>query len=240
MICSGAMCETSRMTNPAEIEAAHERLVWARVRKYPDAADFARAVGIKPVTYRAYESGQNGFLKYASTFAARLGVPTDWLLNGGPLMLGEVAVPEITDESAAEHLDAVLLPEVEVAYSMGGGSVNGEYPVVQMVPFSRAWLETLTRSPASTLMVARGDGDSMTPTIMDQDIVIIDRSDRRFNSQDRIWAVAYGEFGMIKRVRALPDGQFQINSDNPSVTPIVATADELHFIGRVVGVIRRI
>lgn len=240
MICSGAMCETQGMTNPAEIEAAHERLIWARRRKYPDAADFARAIGMNPVTYRAYETGQNGFAKHASSFAARLGVPTDWLLNGDSFMLSEVALPEMTDESAAEQLDAVLLPEVEVAYSMGGGAVNSEYPIVQMVPFSRAWLETLTRSPASMLMVARGDGDSMTPTVMDQDIVIIDRSDRRFNSQDRIWAVAYGEFGMIKRVRALPDGQFQINSDNPAVTPIIATPGELHFIGRVVGVIRRI
>lgn len=228
------------MTNPAEIEAAHDRLVWARRQKYPDAADFARAVGIKPVTYRAYEGGQNGYAKHAALFASRLGVPTDWLLEGGPLIAGEILAPEITDESAAEHLDAVLLPEVEVAYSMGGGSINDPFPVVQMVPFSRAWLESLTRSPASMLMVARGDGDSMTPTIMDQDIVIIDRADRRFNSQDRIWAVAYGEFGMIKRVRALPDGQFQINSDNPAVTPIIATHDELHFIGRVVGVIRRI
>lgn len=80
----------------------------------------------------------------------------------------------------------------------------------------------------------------MMPTIFDQDIVIIDRSDRRFNSQDRIWAVAYGQFGMIKRVRALPDGQFEIGSDNPNVRPIIAAADEIHFIGRVVGVIRRI
>lgn len=227
------------MINPAQLETPEERLAWARARKYPDAADFARSLGMKPVTYRAYESGQNGYARHAADFARKLEVPTEWLLKGGHIMTETIST-EITDVSAAEQLDAVLLPEVEVAYSMGGGSIVDDFPVTQMVPMSRAWLETLTRSPASVLMVARGEGDSMMPTIFDQDIVIIDRSDRRFNSQDRIWAVAYGQFGMIKRVRALPDGQFEIGSDNPNVRPIIAAADEIHFIGRVVGVIRRI
>lgn len=226
------------MINPAELRTPEERLTWARLRKYPDAADFARVVDMKPVTYRAYESGQNGYAKHAPLFAGKLGVPTDWLLRGGPLMLGDS--DPMSDETAAAQLDAVLLPEVEVAYSMGGGSVNDEFPIVQMVPMSRAWLETLTTSPASVLMVARGEGDSMMPTILDRDIIIIDRSVRRFNSQDRIWAIAYGQFGMIKRVRSRPDGQFEINSDNPNVRPIIASEDEVHFIGRVVGVIRRV
>jgi phage repressor protein C with HTH and peptisase S24 domain len=226
------------MINPAELESPQERLAWARARKFPDAADFARSINMKPVSYRAYETGQNGFAKHAADFARKLEVPTDWLMRGGPLKIGDIQ--PMTDEGAAEQLDAVLLPEVEVAYSMGGGSVVDDFPITQMVPMSRAWLQTLTRSPASVLMVARGEGDSMMPTIFDQDIVIIDRSDRRFNSQDRIWAVAYGQFGMIKRVRALPNGQYEIGSDNPNVRPIIATADEVHFIGRVVGVIRRV
>lgn len=142
--------------------------------------------------------------------------------------------------SAAEQLDAVLLPEIDVAYSMGAGANVEDYPVTQLVPFSRAWLDTLTRSPASQLFVARGEGDSMMPTILDQDIVIIDRSERRLRGQDRIWAIAYGGFGMIKRLRSLPSGALQINSDNPAVTPIEAFDDEAHIIGRVVGIVRRV
>jgi len=240
MICSAGSCDAEIMIDPANLDTPEARLTWARKRRFPEAATFARVVGMKEVTYRSYEAGQNGFAKHASLFARKLNVPTDWLLTGGALSDDALVPAPLSNESAADQLDAVLLPEVEVAYSMGGGSINDDFPVIQMVPFSRAWLETLTHSPATMLMVARGDGDSMTPTIMDRDIVIIDRSDRRFNSQDRIWAICYGEFGMIKRVRALPGGQFQINSDNPTVTPIIATEDELTFIGRVVGVIRRI
>lgn len=54
-----------------------------------------------------------------------------------------------------------------------------------------------------------------------------------------IWAVAYGELGMIKRVRAMPDGSYQLLSDNPNVEPAVAVDGEMTVIGRVVAVIRR-
>lgn len=45
---------------------------------------------------------------------------------------------------------------------------------------------------------------------------------------------------MIKRLRSLPDGTLQINSDNPAISPIVAYEGEAQVIGRVVGVVRRI
>jgi phage repressor protein C with HTH and peptisase S24 domain len=152
----------------------------------------------------------------------------------------EKAVQLPSASTVAEQLDAVLLPEVEVSYSMGGGADISDWPVVRQVPFSRDWLRTLTSSPASDLMVARGDGDSMQPTILDGDLTIIDRGQQTMRQQDRIWALSYGGFGMIKRLRALPDGSLQINSDNTAVTPILATDDEAFLIGRVVGVIRRI
>lgn len=152
--------------------------------------------------------------------------------------MSAIALPSAA--TVAEQLDAVLLPEVEVSYSMGGGADISDWPVVRQVPFSRDWLRTLTNSPASELMVARGEGDSMQPTILDGDLTIIDRAQKTMRQQDRIWAIAYAGFGMIKRLRALPDGSLQINSDNTAVSPILATDNEAFLIGRVVGVIRRI
>ena len=89
------------------------------------------------------------------------------------------------------------------------------------------------------LFVARGDGDSMQPTLLDGDIVLIDTSQKSINKQDRIWCVSYGELGMIKRVRKLPDGGYHILSDNPSVLPIKAYDDEMFVIGRVIWIGRR-
>lgn len=197
-------------------------------------------------TYAAYEDA-NKFKKsfLPQEFAQRLadifaqhGVERRLVLSLAGL--SETGELEQTQESLADQLDAVMLPELDVSYSMGGGADVSDYPVVQQVPFSRAWLASLTNSPPSALFVARGDGDSMMPTLMDQDIVLIDRSQRHIRNQDRIWALSYGGFGMIKRVRGLPDGTLQINSDNPAVTPIHATEEEVFVIGRVVAVVRRI
>jgi phage repressor protein C with HTH and peptisase S24 domain len=80
----------------------------------------------------------------------------------------------------------------------------------------------------------------MVPTLLDRDLVIIDTAQKMITQQDRIWCLSYGDLGMIKRVRKLPDGGYQINSDNPSVTPITAYDGELNVIGRVVWIGRRV
>ncbi|RIA37503.1 phage repressor protein C with HTH and peptisase S24 domain [Hephaestia caeni] len=206
----------------------------------------AEALDMPSSTYAAYEDPKK-FKKSLLPLhlAERLadifephGTPRDLIMGlAGVTASGAL---KAAPEDLADRLDAVLLPEIEVGYSMGGGADISDYPVTQMVPFSRAWLSNLTHSPASMLFVARGDGDSMMPTLLDQDIVIIDRSQQVMKQQDRIWAVSYAGFGMIKRLRQLPDGTLQINSDNPAVSPIIASDGEAFLIGRVVGVIRRI
>lgn len=206
----------------------------------------AEALGIPASSYAFYED-PNGFKKpylpvpiakqLARIFGERGVDRREVLTLAG---FDEQHVPETEADQIAQQLDAVMLDEIEVGYSMGGGTDVEEYQVVRQVPFSREWLSTLTTAPASQLFVARGDGDSMMPTLLDQDIVIIDRSQRSVRQQDRIWAVSYGGFSMIKRIRMLPDGSMQINSDNPSVSPIQAYDGEAFLIGRVVAIVRRI
>lgn len=86
MICSAALCDIALMDEP-DLDTPSGRLTWARehIGKYRNAADFAALAKVKPVTYRAYESGQNGYAKHAAKFARLLGVPAEWLLEGGPL-----------------------------------------------------------------------------------------------------------------------------------------------------------
>lgn len=202
-------------------------------------AELARRIGItQPSVNHIIRRGAQGS-KHIHALARELQTSPAFLL-GETDDPSEGAMPAPTAMAVAEQLDAVMIPEVEVGFSMGGGSVVDDWPIVQMVPFSRSWLRGLTSSPPSELMVARGDGDSMMPTILDQDLVIIDRADKTMRQQDRIWALTYGGYGMIKRLRGLPDGTLQINSDNKEVTPIHATDDEAYIVGRVCGIIRRI
>lgn len=201
--------------------------------------ELARRVGLSQPTINNLIHRSKVGSKHLHRIARELQT-TPAYLSGETDDPAEGALPAPTADSIAEQLDAVMIPEVNVALSMGGGSALEDFPIVQMVPFSRAWLRGLTNSPADQLMVARGDGDSMMPTILDQDLVIIDRAQNTPRQQDRIWALSYGGWGMIKRLRALPDGSLQINSDNAAVTPIHAVEGEAQVIGRVVGVVRRI
>ena len=139
---------------------------------------------------------------------------------------------------AMDGLGLVPIREVDIAFGMGGTYLDAVPVQETIIHFPVAWVRQFTDADPSMLVFARGDGDSMSPTINDRDIVLIDQRHRDINRQDRIWAIAYGEIGMIKRVRAMPDGSYKIMSDNAAVEAEIAVDGEMHVIGRVVATIR--
>lgn len=138
-----------------------------------------------------------------------------------------------------EDADSVQIQEWDVAYGMGGGTYL-DLPVTGALhTFSRAWLRNFTHSAPEKVFLARGSGDSMFPTILDSDMVVIDTGDREIRVGDKIWAVVYGTTGYIKRIRPMPDGSVKMLSDNPSVPPETAYDGELSVVGRVVAIVRK-
>jgi len=239
MIYSAATCNSVGMDD--SLEAQGKRLRQAReTAGYGTAAEFAAAMKIKAVTYRAYEAGQNSYVKYAHQFAARLRVSAKWLVQGGETAGNAEEEREEGDLAIqAKEMGLALVPQLELGYSMGGGSIFSDYRQTGFMPFHREWLRQFMRGQFSDLFVARGEGDSMSGTILDGDIVLIDTAQKRIEQQDRIWALSYGDLGMIKRVRRLPTGSYKLLSDNPAVPPIDAVDDEMHVVGRVVYIGRR-
>lgn len=135
--------------------------------------------------------------------------------------------------------DDVEIQQWDVAYGMGAGGYV-DLPVTgEMQKFSRSWLRQFTQAPPERIFLASGTGDSMAPTIHDSDIVLIDTSQRDVRMADRIYAAAYGMTGIIKRLRPMPDGSVKILSDNPNVAPETAYDGELHVVGRVVAIVRK-
>lgn len=135
--------------------------------------------------------------------------------------------------------DDVEIQQWDVAYGMGAGGYL-DLPVTgERHKFSRSWLRQFTSAPPEKVFLADGTGDSMFPTILDADKVMIDTTQREVRMADRIWAAAYGNTGIIKRLRPSPDGSVKILSDNPSVPPEVAFDGELFVVGRVVAIVRK-
>lgn len=152
------------------------------------------------------------------------------------------APPAVTMDPAdfARSQGFVMIPEYDIGYSMGGGIVITDQQPKGMVPFQKDWLRGLFTGAVEDLLVARGEGESMEPTLRDGDIVLIDTSQKEIRHQDRIWAVAFGDLGSIKRIRRMPGGSFLILSDNPAVQPQAAAEQDMHVIGRVVWIGRKI
>ncbi len=135
--------------------------------------------------------------------------------------------------------DEVDIQQWDIAYGMGGGTYL-DLPVTgETHRFSRSWLRQFTHAPPERIFLATGTGDSMMPTILDADIVIVDTSQTEVRLADKIWAAAYGQTGIIKRLRPMPDGSVKILSDNPNVPPETAYDGELNVVGRVVAIVRK-
>lgn len=218
----------------AYLDSPGARLRHARQKAgYASAAEFAKKMQIKVVTYRAYENDQNKYADLAPDFAKKLGVTTDWLLRGGSEPeIGDIRTPERIQMDAKDG--TVFVRQVDISYAMGDGALIEDYPETGLIPFDANQLRVMTRAPVDALFFARGEGDSMQPTILHGDPVLVDASQTRIAHQDRIWAVMVAGAGMIKRVRRIPGDRYQILSDNPSVPPQEVGADDLHVIGRVI------
>lgn len=150
----------------------------------------------------------------------------------------EGALPLPTPELIAEQLDVVQLPMLNLKYGMGGGTVVDDEQA-ELIPMSRKWLRTFTNSDPSQLFLTRGTGDSMSPTILHEDMLIGDRSQNQPLMGDQIWAITHYGHGMIKRLRPM-EGGYRILSDNSAVPPDTATDGSMQIVGRIIYVMRGI
>jgi phage repressor protein C with HTH and peptisase S24 domain len=178
----------------------------------------------------------------AVAIAKALQVDVGWLLDGSgeaELMLasGEQR-PRIARRNSTENPDVVEIDQIDLRYGLGATYREGHVEVSKRT-FDREWLRSITNAPPSKLVWAAGEGDSMEPTIRSGEVVLIDTSADKRRFDDTIWAVMLGEVGMIKRLRSRGD-TVELLSDNPLVPPQTAADDEMHAVGRVIAVVRRL
>ncbi|MBK6801672.1 S24 family peptidase [Novosphingobium sp.] len=202
----------------------------------------ARAIGVSPQAVSKMVSG-------GTNESAKLFQIARFLHTTPEFLTGETDDPNLPslgedrlafrDAQIERDTDLVELEEINLRLGLGGTYLENHVDV-QKRRFSRAWLRHFTDAAPEHLFWSIGDGDSMEPTIRSGEVILIDRSQQAPRMGDGIWAIAYGEIGMVKRLRPLPDGSVEIHSDNPLIPPAKAVDGELHVIGRVVAVVRRL
>jgi phage repressor protein C with HTH and peptisase S24 domain len=204
-----------------------------KLRGY-DQSRLARELDVSQGTISKIILGKTANSRLMPRIATLLGVSLAWLLNMSDDRLDGVRAANDDDD------DTVEVTSLDVGYGLGATYIEEHSLEVEKVKFSRRWLRQYTDSDPELLFVATGIGDSMWPTIHDTDGVIVDRGETRVKMRDKLWAVTSGEIGMIKRLRPKPDGTMEIHSDNPQVSMDVATDGDLHIVGRVVAIVRKV
>lgn len=210
-------------------------------------ADLARAISVSP---QAISKMVNG----GTTDTAKLYQIARFLETTPEYLTGETDDPSIgsgvsdrrpeyrgpAPQPEPEHVERaqiVWLKEVDQVLGAGGGFFD-DVAEERLVPFPAHWLRNHPQSRLEFLVTMPCKGTSMEPTIMDGNLCIIDTSRTRLDEQDEIWACAFGNLAVLKRLRAMPDGTVKLMSDNKAVSDEIASDGELFILGRCVNVLR--
>ena len=220
-----------RMIDPSRLKTCREAAGLSQ-------AELARKVGVASPSINRLETGETKESRKINEIAYLLGT-TEAYLTGRTDDPTAGALPRPTPELIAEQLDLVQIPILDLRFGMGGGGFADNAGPLRTMPLAREFIRMFTSSPFDKLKLAMGVGDSMYPTIHDQDGLLIDTSQREPRMVDQVWAMYHYGMGMIKRLRPTAEGM-RIISDNPNVPDETAAEGALHIEGRVVAVVRRI
>lgn len=204
---------------------------------YQSAQAAVDAYGWSSAAYRHHENGTRGFdFATAQRYAKAFKVQAPWLMGEG----GDAPSPDLPlVRGAADGDGAIALKRINLGFAMGDGTNLDDYVEEAVALFDPNILRLISPSPAHRLLVADGVGDSMLPTLMDSDMIVIDTMQNQLNKWDRIWAISLHGAGAVKRIGLAESGKVEIISDNPIVPNKVVSVEDVRIIGRVVWSGRR-
>ncbi len=205
-------------------------------------AALARAIGVSPQAVSKMVLGGTTDTAKVYQIARFLRTTPEYLTGESDEAADDGDQGKLAQDSSSDDTDLVEIDQLDTAFGLGGTFIDNDAIEIEKVKFSRRWLRAYTHSSPELLFTTAGWGDSMRGTIEDADIVICDRGQRELKGEkgDKIWACVFGGAGMIKRLRPLPDGTVRIMSDNQMVRDEIATDGDLHIVGRVVAVVKRL
>lgn len=214
---------------------------------------FSRRVGVSDAVTRKYLTGETmpsvGQVSQICGHEPRLFL---WLCLG----LGErpeqvTVLPEVPlyarpghqeEATAGEDLaridnlmqDYTLVDCYQVFASAGFGATVSDELKTDPMAFRTDWLKKEGLAP-ERLAVIRAKGDSMEPTISNNDIILVSLCNGDA-LRDGLYVLRIGDSLLVKRLQFDPFGGFKIISDNPGYETQVVTKEQrpdVHVVGRV-------
>src|SRR6266852_3173053 len=130
----------------------------------------------------------------------------------------------------------VSLPRYDVRAASGGGAIVHSEQIVDVLAFRSDWIKHTLRLNPDNLALISAVGDSMTPTIKEGDLLLLDLTAGHVQD-NAIYALGVSGSLLVKRIQMLTSGGVRVISDNPAYPPEeipARKAGELRFVGRVV------
>lgn len=204
---------------------------------------FSRTVGISDTLIRNYLSGSMPSVEKAADIANGADVDFSWLCFGigdAPDFISSKNLDSSRHQSAASEPATpdnsfTLIDSYAIYASAGHGSEIGHELQTEPMSFRTDWLRKEGFSP-ERLAVIRAKGDSMEPTISDNDVILVLLANGDA-PRDGLHVIRLDGGLFVKRLQFDPLGAVHVKSDNPAYSSTLISKDErsqLHVVGRVV------
>jgi phage repressor protein C with HTH and peptisase S24 domain len=177
---------------------------------------FARICGFSDTVLRQYLNGQSEPTRPALLAIARTAnVSIEWLAGGQP------------------------------GHNNLGEGESKEYIYKDPLAFETDWLKSEFPKSYDHLLLTQVQDESMEPTLIFGDLVLVDTSVRDLTEIDHgIFLFKLNERILIKRLQYVPENHFRVLSDNPSYEAfsldLSSKSNGLSIMGRVVWVGRKL
>lgn len=218
-----------------------KRLTAALREKGWDYPELATRSGVSIENIKKYAQGSvdNPRGDVPKNIAKALGVPMTWLMHGEK----KTDLNHNDDFNLGDmEFRGFPVPEYDVRASMGGGFIVDRETIKDLWNFSQAYLVNELRLNPKSLVIVEVIGDSMEPTLVSGDRVMVDTSDRRV-SIPGIFVLWDGDGTVAKRLEMIPNTnppKVMRISDNPHHGRYEVLLEDTNIVGRIVWFARRV
>lgn len=186
----------------------------------------AKYLDISPTNFANLKNRNSIPYKEIIYFSAKYKVSTNWIF------FGQQCCSLVEEEEKYYSLKVID----KINASCGGGSFEDSNIEYSYVKLHKQTLEKLGYGSANALEAIRVVGDSMLPTLKDKDLILIDRSKNKYNTSGLFLVNTIDDGLFVKRLKTNGD-KIDLISDNKEYSNLTLCVDEVHILGKVLGVL---
>lgn len=189
-----------------------------RSRKWSQ-VELAKRASVSQVTISHVENNMSDQLKFLPQLASALGVSSEYLLSGKEYIEKNkgsledfVVIGGGTSGEIPSKEEYCLIPKFSVSGSCGSGSIIDNVDIKGGLVFSQSWIAAQGLNEES-LVVISAVGDSMYPTIENDQVLLVDTNDKVIRSSKIYFLCIDGEHYIKRLINMIT--HWVVRSDNP-------------------------